>query len=63
MWGNTVAKQKTCGETCNNSLCFKEKIYEAKFSTNSIYIKKILKDHFRKKKRKQFIIKPCRETL
>jgi hypothetical protein len=24
MWGNTVARQKSCGEHCSNPQCFKE---------------------------------------
>jgi hypothetical protein len=35
--GKYCSKTKTMwGKHCNNSQCFKEKIYEAKFSTNSI---------------------------
>jgi len=37
------------GEHCRNPQCFKEKNYEAKFSTSSIWKKKFDKDNSRKK--------------
>jgi hypothetical protein len=45
------------GKHYNNPQCFKEKNYEAQFSTSSIYIKKIDKDYFGKKKRRKKFIK------
>jgi len=44
---------------CSNPRCFKEKNYEAKFSTNLI-LKKIDKDNFEKKTQKQRRIKKKR---
>jgi hypothetical protein len=41
------------GKHYNNPQCFKEKNYEAQFSTSSIYIKKIDKDYFEKKTKKK----------
>ena len=38
---------------CNNSQCFKEKNYKAKFLISSILKKKIDRDNFRKKITKQ----------
>ena len=41
------------GKHCNNSQCFKEKNYKAKFLISSILKKKIDRDNFRKKITKQ----------
>ena len=40
------------GKHCNNSQCFKEKNYKAKFLISSILKKKIDIDNFRKKNNK-----------
>jgi hypothetical protein len=45
-------KKNHAGKHYSNPQCFKEKNYEAKFSTSSIYIKKINKDNSGKKKQK-----------
>ena len=41
------------GKHCNNSQCFKEKNYKAKFLISSILKKKIDRDNFRKKNNKK----------
>jgi hypothetical protein len=41
--------KKHVGKHCSNPRYFKEKNYEAKFSTSSILKNKIDKDHFEKK--------------
>jgi hypothetical protein len=43
-----IIKKNHIGKHCNNSQCFKEKNYKAKFLISSI-LKKIDKDNFRKK--------------
>jgi len=48
-----ITKQNHVGEHCSNPQCFKEKNYEAKFSTSSIYKKiKLTKTIMEKKKKK-----------
>jgi hypothetical protein len=46
-------------EHCSNPQCFKEKNYEAKFSTSSIYKKKKSTKTILEKNKK----KPCGKTL
>jgi hypothetical protein len=41
------------GEHCNSQQCFKKKNYETKFSTSSIWRKKIDKDNYGKKNHKK----------
>ena len=48
---------------CNNSQCFKEKNYKAKFLISSILKKKIDRDNFRKKKQNKQKKKIVLETL
>jgi glutaminase len=48
-----ITKKNHVGEHCSNPHCFKEKNYEAKFSTSSIYKKiKLTKTIMEKKKKK-----------
>jgi hypothetical protein len=61
-----ITKQNHVGEHCSNPQCFKEKNYEAKFSTSSIYKKiKLTKTIMEKKKEKNHKKrkKTCGETL
>ena len=48
---------------CNNSQCFKEKNYKAKFLISSILKKKFNKDNFRKKKHQKKEKQIMLETL